>query len=118
MKYINDINKLKQIQKMAKNGDKKAKDFLFNFMEMSDEEANKYLSQIAINDEENKKDWKSIIEDLIKDENEAIDGYNKAIKYLVNSRLENNKVLNVLEHIKEEELEHIKELKEILENGN
>lgn len=118
MKYINDLNKLKQIQKMAKNGDKKAKDFLFNFMEMDDEKANEYLSQIAINDEGNEKDWKSIIEDLIKDENEAIDGYNKAIKYLVNSRLENSKVLDVLEHIKDEELEHIKELKEILENGN
>lgn len=118
MKYINDLNKLKQIQKMAKNGDEKAKDFLFNFMEMDDEKANEYLSQIAINDEGNEKDWKLIIEDLIKDENEAIDGYNKAIKYLVNSKLENSKVLNVLEHIKEEELEHIKELKEILENGN
>lgn len=118
MKYINDINKLKKIQEMAKNGDEKAKDFLFNFMEMSDKEANEYLSQIAINDAGNEKDWKSIIEDLIKDENEAIDGYNKAIKYLVNSKLENSNVLNVLEHIKDEELEHIKELKEILENGN
>lgn len=113
MKYINDLNKLKQIQEMAKNGDEKAKDFLFNFMEMSDEEANEYLSQIAINDEGNEKDWKSIIEDLIADENEAIDGYDKAIKYLVNSKLENSKVLDVLEHIKEEEIKHIEELKEI-----
>ena len=118
MKYISDLKKLNKIQEMAKNGDKKAKDFLFNFMEMSDEEINDYLSQIAVDDEGNEKVWKSIIEDLIKDENEAIDGYDKAIKYLVNSKLENSKVLDVLEHIKEEELEHIKELKEILENGN
>lgn len=117
MKYINDLTKLKQIQEMAKNGDKKAKDFLFNFMEMDDKEANEYLSQIAINDEGNEKDWKFIIEDLIADENEAIDGYDKAIKYLSNVNFTDDvvkeKYLNKLNGIKDEEIKHIEELKEI-----
>ena len=108
MKFIKDNRKFAKIKEMASNGDEKAKDFLFNFMEMSDEEANEYLSQIAIDDEG----------DLIADENEAIDGYDKAIKYLINSNIEDkDKKLDVLEHIKDEELEHIKELKEIIENG-
>ena len=68
MKFIKDNRKFAKIKEMASNGDEKAKDFLFNFMEMSDEEANEYLSQIAIDDEGNQEDWKSIIEDLIADE--------------------------------------------------
>ena len=128
MKYISDMKKLAKIQEMAKGGDEQAKDFLFNFMEMDDEEANQYLASIAIEvpeiDQENvdtnqeDQDWKSIIEDLIKDENEAIDGYDKAIKYLSNANFADDVVktayLEKLNHIKDEEIEHIKELKEIL----
>ena len=118
MKFIKDQKKYNKIKEMASNNDEKAKDFLFNFMEMSDEEANEYLSQIAIDDEGNQEDWKSIIEDLIADENEAIDGYDKAIKYLINSNVEDkDKKLDVLKHIKDEEIEHIEELKEIIEYG-
>ena len=128
MKYISDARKLAKIQEMANNGDEQAKDFLFNFMDMDDEEANQYLASIALEvpeiDQENvntnqeDQDWKSVIEDLIKDENEAIDGYDKAIKYLANANFVDDVVktayLEKLNHIKDEELEHIKELKEIL----
>ena len=117
MKFIKDQKRYNKIKEMAQNGDEKAKDFLFGFMDMSDEEANEYLSQIAIDDEGNQEDWKSIIENLIADENEAIDGYDKAIKYVVNTGIENkDKILDVLEHIKNEEIEHIEELKELLQN--
>ena len=128
MKYISDMKKLAKIKEMAQNGDEQAKDFLFNFMEMNDEEANKYLANIAVEipkiDQENidtnqeDKDWKSIIEALIQDENEAIDGYDKAIKYLSNANFVDDVVktayLEKLNHIKNEEIEHIKELKEVL----
>ena len=128
MKYISDMNKLAKIKEMAKGGDEAAKDFLFSFMDMDDEEANKYLASIAIDvpeiDQENvdtnqeDQDWRSIVEDLIQDENEAIDGYDKAIKYLSNANFADDVVktayLEKLNHIKDEEIEHIKELKEIL----
>lgn len=130
MTYISDAKKLAKIQEMANSGDEKAKDFLFSFMEMSDEEANEYLASIAIDVDETQidqqnvdtnqedQDWKSVIEDLIKDENEAIDGYDKAIKYLANANFVDDVVktayLEKLNHIKDEEVEHIKELKEIL----
>ena len=128
MNYISDARKLAKIQEMAKNGDEKAKDFLFSFMDMDDTEANEYLASIAIDipeiDQQNvdtnqeDQDWTQIIEDLIKDENEAIDGYDKAIKYLSNANFADDVVktayLQKLNHIKDEEIEHIKELKEIL----
>lgn len=128
MNYISDARKLAKIQEMAKNGDEKAKDFLFSFMDMDDTEANDYLASIAIDvpeiDQENidtnqeDQDWTQVIEDLIKDENEAIDGYDKAIKYLSNANFVDDVVktayLEKLNHIKDEEIEHIKELKEIL----
>lgn len=118
MRYINDFKKLDKIQKMAKNGDKKAKEFLFNFMDLTDEQVNDYLSSIVVNDEEEiQEGFNNILEDLIKDENEAIDGYDKAIKYLSNFN-PNSSFIERLNHIKEEEIEHIKELKEMLKDGN
>lgn len=126
MRFISDLNKLKKIKELSSQGDEKAKDFLFNFMEMSDEEANAYLSSIAIEEEQpepqeemqdGKEDWKSIVDFLIKDENEAIDGYDKAIKYVSNAdlpQLIKTAYLEKLEHIKQEEIEHIEELKEIV----
>lgn len=131
MKYIKDFKKLEKINEMARNGDEQAKDFLFNFMEMDDEAVNDYLSSIAIDvpdenriDQENVNtqqedvDWKGIVEALIKDENEAIDGYDKAEKYLANSNFVDDVVktsyLEKIRHIKNEEIEHINELKEIL----
>lgn len=52
---------------------------------------------------------------LIKDENEAVDGYDKVIKEL-NSQLEGidrEQAVSKLTHIKDEELEHIRELNEL-----
>jgi len=124
MQFISDLNKLNRVKELASQGDEQAKDFLFNFMNMSDEEANAYLSSIATEEQppqeemaESKDDWKSIVEALIQDENEAIDGYDKAIKFVSNAdlpQLIKTAYLEKLEHIKQEEIEHIEELKEIL----
>ena len=125
MQYISDLSKLAKIKELVSQGDEKAKDFLFNFMDMSDEEANAYLSSIAVEEEkepkmqeqENKEDLKSIVKALIDDENEAIDGYDKAIKFVTNSDMPDlikTAYLEKLNHIKNEEIEHIEELKEIL----
>lgn len=126
MQYISDLGKLAKIKALAEQGDEKAKDFLFNFMDMSDEEANAYLSSIATEEEqpepqvekqEEKEDIKSIVKALIDDENEAIDGYDKAIKFVTNSDMPDlikTAYLEKLNHIKNEEIEHIEELKEII----
>jgi len=111
MKFIDDAQKYNKIKDLAKNGDVEAKNFLFNFMEMTDEDANKYLASISVEDKEI--DITGSIEFLIKDEEEAIDGYDRAIKLLTSSNGDKSKI-EVLQHIKDEELEHIKELKEIL----
>ena len=123
MRYISDLGKLARVKELASQGDEKAKDFLFDFMEMSDEEANAYLSSIAIEEEKpepqtgHEEDWKTIVKALIDDENEAIDGYDKAIKFVTNADIPDlvkTAYLEKLNHIKSEEVEHIEELKEIL----
>lgn len=125
MRFISDLNKLNRVKKLASQGDGQAKDFLFSFMDMSDEEANAYLASLDAKEEENpqsemeegKEDWKAIVEALIQDENEAIDGYDKAIKFVSNAdlpQLIKTAYLEKLEHIKQEEIEHIEELKEIV----
>lgn len=119
MRYISDLGKLARVKELASQGDEKAKDFLFDFMEMSDEEANAYLSSIAVEDEKQKseEDLKSIVKALIDDENEAIDGYDKAIKFITNADIPDlvkTAYLEKLNHIKSEEVEHIEELKEII----
>lgn len=112
MKYIQN-DKYAKIKELANNGDQKAKDFLFNFMQMSDEEANQYLSEIATDNETS--DYAKIIQDLIADENEAIDGYDKAIKYLANIDKENKEeIIKKLEEIKADEMQHIEDLKGVL----
>lgn len=61
-----------------------------------------------------KEDKYEIINDLIKDENEAIEGYDDAILFFTNHRCAKEAkegVLDILNHIRDEELEHIKELK-------
>lgn len=100
------------INELSKKGDEKAKDFLSRFMEMEDDEANNYLSSLQIDDNEIKNGY----DFLIKDENEAIDGYDKQIKLVQNSDIDERKkivIINTLQHIKEEELEHIEELKKL-----
>ena len=100
--------KYKKISELAKNGDDKAKDFLFTFMEKKDDEVNEYLSTINVE----KSNIEKAVETLIADENEAIEGYDKAIMLLANS-VEYESVIKVLQKIKEEEINHIKDLKGI-----
>ena len=59
---------------------------------------------------------KPTIDDLIADENEAIDGYDAAISNLANSDLEVDdrlEAIDRLQEIKEDEIEHIAELQEL-----
>ena len=59
------------------------------------------------------------IDTLVRDEQEAIEGYEKAkVEIEANSEMteeEKEAVLEVIEHIKEEEIEHIEELTELVE---
>lgn len=106
------MGKYSIVKKKAQEGDENAKNFLGGFMEMSDEEANDYLNSLPIGKDEINKG----IEFLIKDENEAIDGYDKQIKLVQNSDLEEGKksvIIATLQHIKDEELEHIEELRKL-----
>ena len=119
MRYISDLEKYNRVRELADGGDESAKDFLMGFMEMDDEKANEYLAGIAVGngDGQPKEDWKSVVDFLIKDENEAIDGYDKAIKFIADSdlpELTKTAYTERLNHIKAEEIEHIGELKEIL----
>ena len=53
---------------------------------------------------------------LVRDEEEAIAGYEKAAEVVAESDLENKEeILDTIEHIKEEEEEHIEELTELLD---
>lgn len=54
---------------------------------------------------------RKIIKFLIDDEYEAIDGYDRAIE-----QIRDVSIREVLEHIRDEEKEHIQELKDILED--
>ena len=116
MKYI-DSKRYKQIKELADAGDEHSKEFLFSFMEMDDEKANEFLMSLDGEMIKKEDDIKGAIDFLIKDENEAIDGYDKAIKLVTNSDIDEEtkkRILDVLEHIKQEEIEHIEELKGIL----
>lgn len=62
-------------------------------------------------------DLQGIVKFLIEDENEAVDGYDKAIKAFNAATLptpDREHIVSELQHIKEEELEHIRELEEVL----
>lgn len=102
MKFIQNSKKLNQIKKLAKNGDKEAKDFLFGFRDMEEEKANAYLDRF--NDIKD-----NPIIDLIKLEESAIEEYKKAIE-----EVENKEPLEKI--VKEKEV-HILVLKEMLKNG-
>lgn len=62
-----------------------------------------------------------VLGDLIRDEYEAIDGYEAAdetVQHASISEDEKDEILDTLEHIKEEEEEHIDELKELTGEGD
>ena len=63
-------------------------------------------------------DLQGIVKFLIEDENEAVDGYDKAIKAFNAATLptpDREHIVSELQHIKEEELEHIRELEDLLQ---
>lgn len=71
----------------------------------------------SLNEELNKVSYKEVIEALIKDEEEAVDGYEKAKIDLLHSNIssdEYDKASKLFDHIIAEEEEHINELKELL----
>lgn len=102
MKFIQNSKKLNQIKKLAKNGDKEAKDFLFGFRDMEEEKVNAYLDRF--NDIKD-----NVIVDLIKLEENTIEEYKKAIE-----EVENKEPLEKI--VKEKEV-HILVLKEMLKDG-
>lgn len=102
MKFIQNSRKLNQIKQLAKNGDKEAKDFLFSFRDMEEDKANEYLSRFEDDTKENP------IVDLIKEEENLINEYEKAIQEINEP---------ALEKILKEKKVHLVVLKEILKNG-
>lgn len=71
----------------------------------------------SLNEQLNKTSYKEVIDALIKDEEEAIDGYEKAKIDLLHSGIsseEYDKAYKVFDHIISEEEEHLKELRELL----
>lgn len=71
----------------------------------------------SLNEQLNKTSYTEVIDALIKDEEEAIDGYEKAKIDLLHSGIssdEYDEAFKVFEHIIAEEEEHIEELKELL----
>ena len=61
------------------------------------------------------KEFNKQIDFLIKDEEEAIDGYNNALEILapITTDYQYNKITQTLTHIIDEEKEHIEELKKL-----
>ena len=96
-------------------GDKEAMKFIVDYPSMSDEEANKYLTKIAMQSSEGKDASNGSMGDmiafLIKDENEAINGYDKAI--LLAQSVSCEKSLATFQSIKQDELRHIQMLKDL-----
>lgn len=110
MRYIKDKEKLNYLKNSTKKEDK---DFLLNFMDMPEEEAQKYLATINVGEPKN--EWENIIIKLIEDEIEAIQGYNRANSYIDNNKKYENK-RELINKIINDERNHINWLKEI-KNG-
>lgn len=113
MNYI-PIGKYQVIKNMANNGNKDADKFLSNFMNMNEMEMRKALINLDLD----KPKICSLIDFLVDDENEAIDGYDNAMKLISNSDLDEKakqKYLGQFEYIKNDEIEHIEILKKLRE---
>lgn len=113
MKYIKDTDTLNKIQRLASGGDKRAKEFLYNFQDLEEEKINQYLEEVKSGNNVD-----SVLSFLIQDEVEAIDGYVKGLERInncINLTEEKKKELNEkLEYIIKDEKEHIDILKELL----
>ena len=108
---------LAKVNEKVNSGDKEAMKFIVNYPYMSEEEANAYLTKLAMgssnpNEQETRKgDMGDMIAFLIKDENEAINGYDKAI--LLAQSVSCEKALSIFKPIKEDDLRHIQMLKDL-----
>lgn len=132
------IKQLQTLRDSAKSGDERAVKILSSFRdgedfsalleeyfsepapnvldkmeEVGEKATNNALTDVAI-EKENPSSLVEFIEALIADENEAIEGYDKAILYVANDENDRN-VLSVLNEIKNDEIRHIKMLKELIE---
>lgn len=118
MRFIKDKKKYEKIYNLANKGDKDACYFLSNFLEMEEDKVNEYLNSIEENNSVN-----DILNFLIKDEIDAINGYTNAIRNLKELGVENSELYSKLDYIIKDEQEHIDILKSFLngenkENGN
>jgi hypothetical protein len=117
MKYLTKEQSDK-VNELAKSGNKTAEDFLFNFMSLSDEEANKALADLMKPASES-----PIVEAfkaLIADEGEAVDGYDKVLKmletYKTAGKLDDaDKYIKALEGIRKDEFDHTAILQGLIE---
>lgn len=76
------------------------------------------LSEMSVKTDktQSKKDWKEIVQELIADENEAIQGYDDAIEFIANADIDEskrNEIIKGLNEIKDDEIDHIQHLKEL-----
>lgn len=73
--FIENQAKLNKIREMAKNGDQRAKDFLFSFRNMDEEEVKKYLGSI---EDENANE--TVLDDMQDDKEREIENIKKLLK--------------------------------------
>lgn len=131
MPFINN-SKFKTINEAGRNGNEIAKKILqalrkgekqedidnlvlefYGINENKPVENEEEVEAIDNNGEEEKEE---LFEDLTKDEEEAVDAYEQAVtKIKEMDVLEKDSIIDLINHIKEEEQEHIKELKEAYE---
>lgn len=98
------------------NPQERDENILKEMSEIGEEKVNQELSNIAVSNDgqEECSTLVTLIKNLIEDENEAIQGYDKGILFVANSEKDRN-ILNVLNEIKTDEIRHIKMLKELVE---
>ena len=84
---------------------------------LNEAEDNSLLDEVEVEDNDNELSKYDEIIFLADDEVEAIEGYDKAIAFFEECDCElKDEVIEKLQHIKSEEIEHIKELKELIIN--
>lgn len=104
-----DKEKLAKVSKMAQYGDSVAIDFMMKYPDMDEEHINSMLTTISAGNEDITDETIKAVIDNIKDEFEAVDGYDKGIKA---GQAEDKKVaVSTFEYIKKDELRHIDLLK-------
>ena len=112
MAYIKDAKQKELLYNEHKRGNKKASEILEHLFEMPQYEFEEAMSKF----EPLPQDIKKSLEWLIKDEYEAIDGYNKVIAILKQDNTEeSNSKIQVLQQIINDELNHIQMLNGMLD---